>query len=318
MAGNPAAITHTHVSIEQELHTAFGNQLQRHVPLAPFTTLKIGGPAEYLLEVHQKEDLVHACRVAQQLNIPFYFLAGCSNVLIDDHGLRGLVVLNRMTNIIWGENKIVQVDGGYSLDRFVLDVSNKGWADLSFAAGIPGSVGGAVIGGAGAFGHLVHEYVLEAEILQRSGEVKIVPSEALGIHYRTSEAKKRGDIILSVRFGNFTCGDVHYLLGEIERIKAERERKHPQTDFPSAGSFFKNLPPNEPKGRRIPAGKLLDEVGAKELRVGGAGVFAKHANIIVNYGGATAAEVNELANEMAKRVREKFGIELEREVQYLW
>ena len=117
--------------------------------------------------------------------------------------------------------------------------------------------------------------------------------------------------------GPFVPDDSQALTQRIDRIKAERETKHPGNDLPSAGSFFKNLSPAEPGEKRIPAGKYLDEAGVKGLRIGDAGVFDKHANIIVNYGHATAAQVNELAESMARRVRERFGIELEREVQYI-
>ncbi|MBN2329233.1 MAG: UDP-N-acetylenolpyruvoylglucosamine reductase, partial [Candidatus Omnitrophica bacterium] len=124
-------------------------------------------------------------------------------------------------------------------------------------------------------------------------------------------------IILSADLGPFDREDANELLESCERIRADREGKHPGRDLPSAGSFFKNLPPSEPDGRRIAAGKVLEEAGVKSLRFGDAGVFEKHANIIVNYGQASACDVNRLADEMARLVKEKFGIILEREVQYL-
>jgi len=299
------------------LRARFGERLKQQVPLAPYTTLRIGGPAEYLLEVHSTDELITAYRAGQDEGLPVYLFAGCSNLLISDRGLAGLVLINKTESIAWGENYTVTVDGGYSLDRLVTDTCERGWADLTFAAGIPGSLGGALIGGAGAFGHLVCEYLLRADILRQDGSVSTVPREELGINYRTSEAKKRGDILLTAVMGPFTPGSKNDLLQEANRIRAERETKHPGPKLPSAGSFFKNLPPRVPGGHRIPAGKYLDEAGVKGLRVGDAGVFEKHANIIVNYGNATAEQVNRLADLMAERVKEKFGIVLEREVQYL-
>ncbi len=298
---------------------ALGNALRFNVALAPYTSLHIGGPAEMLVEANDVDTLAKAYQLAKQHDINVWFLAGCSNVLIHDDGLKGLVILNRTQTIRWDdENLQVTVDGGYNLDRLIFEISDRGWADITFAAGIPGSVGGALVGGAGAFGNLVHSFLLEADILRKSGERLTVLVEDLGIEYRTSEAKKRGDIILTAKMGNFVRGDRESNLAEIKRIKTMRDEKHPSYgNSYSAGSFFKNLPPEEPGGWRVPAGKLLEEVGCKGLRVGGAGVFEKHANIIVNYGDATAADVNELANEMARRVKEKFNIELEREVQYL-
>ncbi len=299
------------------LRARFGGRLQSHVPLAPYTTLRIGGPAEYLLEVHTAEELIAAYRTCREAHIPFYLFAGCSNLLISDRGLTGLVLINKTDSIVWHEDYTVAVAGGYNLDRLVSETCERGWADLTFAAGIPGSLGGALIGGAGAFGHLVCEYLQTADVLRKDGTVEAVSRDDLGIGYRTSEAKKRGDIILTMKMGPFTPGSKDDLLREADRIRVEREIKHPGPELPSAGSFFKNLPPLEPGGHRIPAGKYLEEAGAKGLRVGDAGVFEKHANIIVNHGHATAEQVNRLADLMAERVQEKFGILLEREVQYL-
>ncbi|MBZ0256153.1 UDP-N-acetylmuramate dehydrogenase [bacterium] len=304
-------------TIEQSLRDALGEGLKTQVALAPYTTLQIGGPAEYFVEAQSQDQLIAAFRASKELGVRFTFLAGCSNVLIDDAGLNGLVVINKAQHIKWRDDLTVEVDGGYNLDQFVMEVSERGWADISFAAGIPGSVGGAIVGGAGAFGNLVHEFVLEARMLRNDGEVETVPVDALGITYRNSEARKRGDILLGARMGTFHSGNREELLANIAKIKTQREEKHPQTHQPSAGSFFKNLPPAEPGGWRIPAGKYLDEAGAKGMRSGNAGVFDKHANIIINLGGATSEDVNNLANEMARLVKEQFGIQLEREVQYL-
>lgn len=303
--------------VERELRKVLGEKLRTQVLLAPYTTLRIGGPAEFLLEAYEMEDLVLAYRLVRDLDIPFYFFGGCSNVLIHDDGLKGLIVVNKTSTVEWHDDYTVIVAGGYNLDKLVMEVSERGWADLSFAAGIPGSLGGAIVGGAGAFGHLVYEYLVEAKILHRDGNVSMMKTEELGIEYRTSAAKRRGDIILQAYMGGFQPGSAEALLAECHRIKAEREVKHPGSSLPSAGSFFKNLPPETPGGHRVPAGKLLEAAGVKNLRFGDAGVFEKHANIIVNYGNATAAQVNELADTMAQRVLDRFGIALEREVQYL-
>ena len=304
-------------TVENAFRTLFGDRVESRVPLAPYTTLRIGGTADLLFEAHRVDDLAEAYRLGLQYQIPIYLLAGCSNVLISDEGLRGLVIINRTGEIAWHDDYTLLADGGYNLDQLVCETAARGWADLTFAAGIPGSLGGALVGGAGAFGNLVHHYLLDADILKRDGRRETVPVADLGISYRTSEAKKRGDIILWARMGIFSSGDSASMSRETDRIKAERRAKHPDVHLPSAGSFFKNLPPAEPGGMRIPAGKLLEAAGVKRLRVGGAGVFEKHANIIVNYGSATAADVNTLADEMAARVKAQFGIELEREVQYL-
>lgn len=307
----------SNLTIEQTLKAQWGDQLCTNVPMAPYTSIKVGGPARFLLEVTTSQELIEAYRNALQLNLPFYLLAGCSNVFVDDTGLNGLVIINKSNWIEWNDDFTVSVAGGYNLDHFIKDLSKKGWGDLTFAAGIPGSLGGALVGGAGAFGHLVCEFLIEASVLHRDGSVDLCTVEDLGIEYRNSAAKRRKDIILDVKMGPFQSYPVDSLMENIERIKSEREVKHPGIDLPSAGSFFKNLPPEEPGGRRRAAGIYLDKAGVKGLRIGDAGVFEKHANIIVNHGHATAEQVDELAELMAQRVKEQFGIDLEREVQYL-
>lgn len=304
-------------SIASQLADAFGPALRLNVPLAPYTTIRIGGPAEFFLEATDIEQIIIAREICSRLGIRFTFLAGCSNVVIADEGLPGLVVINNTQQIEWRSNHTVLVDGGYDLDTFIAEASQRGWGDLTFSAGIPGSLGGGIVGGAGAFGHLIYEYLIQAEMLRANGEIVSMTAEDLGITYRDSYARQRGDILLRAEMGPFTETEPQLLLQEIQRIKELRDSKHPGWDLPSAGSFFKNLPPQEPGGRRIPAGKYLDEVGAKGLQVGGAQVFEKHANIIVNRGGATAADVDALANRMAAMVKAKFDIDLTREVLYL-
>lgn len=306
-----------HPTVENAFRKQFGDKIKTQVPLAAYTTLRIGGPADFLLEAAEADDLIAAFRLAREYEIPFYFFGGCSNVLIHDDGLRGLVIINKTRRIEWHDNYTLSVAGGYNLDTLVTELSERGWGDLSFAAGIPGTLGGALVGGAGAFGHLVYEYLTQSSVLRRDGSVTDMTTAELGIQYRTSEAKKRGDIILMAEMGPFTPQSAEALLAECKRIRDEREVKHPSANLPSAGSFFKNLPPETPGGHRVPAGRFLDAVGAKQMRVGDAGVFEKHANIIVNYGNATCAQINELADRMAEKVKERFGVTLEREVQYL-
>ncbi|MBN2329636.1 MAG: FAD-binding protein, partial [Candidatus Omnitrophica bacterium] len=175
-------------TFENELRSRFGERLQTNASLKPYTTLRIGGPARFLIEVEKRANLIEAYRLALNYRIPFYFLAGCSNVLISDDGLPGLAVINRCRSIEWRGDRTVRIEGGCSLDRFVTELSKRGWADLSFAAGIPGSVGGALAGGAGAYGRLVCEYLQQADVLHCDGGVETMAAEGLGIQYRSSEA----------------------------------------------------------------------------------------------------------------------------------
>ena len=290
--------------------------LRPAAPLAEYTTFHIGGPAEILVEATTEDSLLRAITLCRQQGVPVHFLGGGSNVLISDAGLDGVTLVNKGRFLSWGEDGCATVSGGFLLDDFVGETAQQGWQGLEFAAGIPGTVGGGLAGGAGAYGHLLGDYLLGARILDTHGAVREVSAREMGIGYRESAARERGDIILSVAFHMLQRSDRQAIQLEIKKIKRDRAGKHPGPDLPSAGSFFKNLPPLEPGGRRIPAGKLLDEAGVKGLRVGDAQVFEKHANIIVNRGRATASDVNRLAEEMAERVRHRHGVTLVREVLY--
>lgn len=302
----------------KQLKLLFGPLLRRDEALAPWTWMKVGGPAEFLVEVVGIEDLVAAHALCRRWGAPFTLLGGGSNVLIDDAGLAGLVVINRAGHLDWDdEQRQVTAGAGFSLDLLVEAVSRRGWGDLTFAAGIPGTVGGALAGGAGAYGRLLAETVRAARVLEPDGTVAQLPLAALGVRYRDSDILRCGRILLEITFGRFQSAAAPCLAERIAAIKADRAGKHPPSDLPCAGSFFKNLPPPAPGAPRIAAGLLLDRCGAKGLRHGAAAVFARHANIIVNTGGATAADILALADQMACLVHDRHGVRLEPEVRYL-
>jgi UDP-N-acetylmuramate dehydrogenase len=301
-----------------KLKRELGPGLRTAAPLAPLTWMRVGGPAEMLMEATTAAQLTAARRACRRLGVPFCLLGDGSNVVAPDSGLPGLVVVNRIDTITWDRSrKAVTVGSGFSLDRLVAEVSQIGWDGIVFAAGIPGSIGGGLVGGAGAYGHLLGERLHRARVLAADGRLVDTDAAGLGIRYRNSDALLRGDIVLAATFAGFTAADPQELSDRIQTIKADRRRKHPPGDLPCAGSFFKNLPPPKPGAHRVPAGRLLDECGAKQMREGGAEVFHKHANIIVNTGTATAADIDRLADRMADRVRRRLGVQLVREVRTL-
>ncbi|HDI59839.1 MAG TPA: UDP-N-acetylmuramate dehydrogenase [Desulfobacteraceae bacterium] len=305
-------------AFRKQLEQRFGPALRPDEMLAPWTWMKVGGPAEFLVEVERIEDLVAAHAICRRSKAPFTLLGDGSNVLIDDDGLAGLVVINRVAHLDWDDKKRQVIAGaGFSLDQLVEAVSSRGWGDLTFAAGIPGTVGGALAGGAGAYGRLLAEMVCAARVLAPDGTVDDLPVAALGVRYRDSDILRRGQILLEIIFGGFQAASTACLAERIVAIKADRALKHPPSHLPCAGSFFKNLPPPAPGVSRIAAGLLLDRCGAKGLRQGGAAVFDRHANIIVNTGGATAADILALADQMARLVHCRHGVRLEPEVRYL-
>lgn len=297
-----------------ELERRFPGRLLRNHPLAPHTTLSIGGPADLFVTVEDAALLAELLAAARELGIPSFLLGWGSNLLIDDAGIRGLVIQDRMSGRSY-DGRQVRVEAGFGFHDLILESVEKDCSGLEFAAGIPGSVGGALWGNAGCYGQAIGDFVVQARWIDGEGQLATVGPDAFGFSYRDSELKRNKsvlvDVILELEPGNRARSQ-----SIIDENVGLRHRKHPQSEA-CAGSYFKNVPPPDPDARRIPAGKLLEEVGAKDLRVGNAAVFAKHANIIINTGGASAAEVLELAAEMKRRVHERFGVLLEEEVTFV-
>ncbi|HKI83086.1 MAG TPA: UDP-N-acetylmuramate dehydrogenase, partial [Candidatus Krumholzibacteria bacterium] len=241
-------------------------------------------------------------------------MGGGSNLLFDDAGLRALVIADRMTQKTY-EGRLIRVESGVGFHELILQSVEQGLSGLEFAAGIPGTVGGAVWGNAGCYGQSIGDFLVTARWIEKDGRVVEVGPAAFEFAYRDSALKRNGNVLVDFAL-HLNEGNLAQSEATIRKNVQLRERKHPHGE-PCAGSYFKNVPPLDPNDRRIPAGKLLEDVGAKSLRVGGAAVFHKHANIIINAGGATAKDVLTLAAEMKRRVREQFGIELEEEVSYI-
>ncbi|NMC45065.1 MAG: UDP-N-acetylenolpyruvoylglucosamine reductase, partial [candidate division Zixibacteria bacterium] len=181
-----------------------------------------------------------------------------------------------------------------------------------FAAGIWGTVGGAIYGNAGAFGSQIGSRLVRAEIVDGTGSVRVETREYFQFAYRWSRLKETGEIVATAEIG-LDPGDRRAIEKRTEEIRLLRREKHPDRPC-SAGCFFKNIEDPRQPGGKLPAGKLLEEVGAKDMHVGGAAVFANHANIIINSGRATSKEIRQLADILKQRVKEKFGVELEEEV----
>ena len=302
---------HTELPIWAE---PLGDRLRAHAPLAPLTTLRIGGPAEWYYLAEAKSDLITAFRVARSAGIPITLLGDGSNVLISDRGIRGLVIHNQSGGIE-RRGESLDSDSGAHLSALIDRARTESLTGLEFAAGIYGTVGGAVFGNAGAYGRSMADVLVEVEILTPDGDIRCVAPSEMEFAYRHSGCEKHRWVVLSCAV-RLAQGDADRIGREMERILALRAAKLP-TDLPSAGSYFKNVEDPSAQFGKIPAGKLLEEVGAKSFRVGDAAVFPKHANVIVNMGSATAADVLALAAMMRQKVRERFGIDLAAEVRFL-
>lgn len=301
--------------------------IQENVPLAPLTTFRIGGPARYFYLAKAKEEIIEAIKVAREDNLPFFILGGGSNLLVADKGFDGLV-LKVQNSKIKVRNEMIEAEGGATLGEVVAASLKAGWlAGLEWAAGIPGTVGGAVCGNASAYGHRTSELVLGVKILDEKGRVRILSNRDCRFGYHESIFKRKPWVILEVNFG-LRRGSREESQKLIHQYLEDRQRRIPP--YPSAGSVFKNLeirglrsevrgriPEEKIKGGMIPTGYLIEQCGLKGKQIGGAKISDEHANIIVNLGGAKATDVVELINLAKKEVKEKFGIELEEEIQYL-
>jgi UDP-N-acetylmuramate dehydrogenase len=301
-----------HILIQQS-----GGDVRRQVRLAPYTSFAIGGVADYFLHARSRKQLIGAVRAAAQLDLPVVVMGAGNNILVSDHGYRGLVIRNRQSSrIAMQPGHIVRVGSGIMLERLVQAVRNQALSGLEFATGIPGTVGGAVFMNAGAFGQEIGDCVIEGDILTTDGEVRTVPRKEFDFNYRSSRLKQTGEILLSVTL-QLQFGKKRTIDSRMQDIFTLRGQKHPGPDVPCAGSYFKNLPPEKPDDRRTAAGLVLDKAGARGMQVGGAAVWDGHANFVINAGDATAHDVQVLARKMKQLVRRTFDIRLEEEVVYL-
>jgi UDP-N-acetylmuramate dehydrogenase len=312
-------------SVEDRLRDALGPGLLAREPMRHHTTLRIGGPADLFFVAKTPDQVVTALKAAHEAGLPVTLIGGGSNLLVSDDGLRGLVIRNACEQVEF-DGSAVHVEAGADLLELIQRCRDRGLAGLEFAAGIPGSVGGAIAGNAGCYGRDIGGLVIECTHVAPDGSgLETRPASWYRFAYRDSRLKREPRVLLSCLL-QLAPGDPEASRREIEEKLEIRRVKHPQWRIePTAGSYFKNLPPDwqmpgarhSPGTHRVPAGQLLDEVGCRGLRVGDAMVYPKHANIIVNAGHATAREVLELAAEMKRRVRQRFGVELEEEVLFL-
>lgn len=285
------------------------NKVLEQEPMARHTTFRIGGPADYFVELGSIEQIRAAIQVCREENLPWFVLGRGSNLLVSDKGYRGVILSiykDFQKTEIQGE--AVTVQAGVLLTTLsgkVLDASLTG---LEFASGIPGTIGGAVVMNAGAYGGEMKDIVRKVTVLDQDGEVRTLTCGEMQFGYRTSLAKKKGYIVLGAEL-TLKQGEKEKIRGEMQALKAKRIEKQP-LEFPSAGSTFKR-----PEGYF--AGKLIMDAGLRGAAVGGAQVSEKHCGFVVNTGNATAADVRELMRQVQGKVQEQFGVHLEPEVRFL-
>ena len=301
------------------LAEALGPRTRRNVTLAPFTSMQVGGPADLLFRAESTEELARAARLARRHDVPWRVLGSGCNVLVADRGADGLVVINRAASILIDED-VLRAESGARMAIVAQRAVEAGLGDLTWAVGLPGTVGGAVVGNAGAFGGDIAGTLQSATILEADGEVRERPDGWFEFRYRGSRLKqgvgnrdgdgdsRDGDcLVLEATFG-LEPGDVDALRARTNEILAWRRSRHPSGS--TMGSTFKNPPDHH-------AGRLIEQAGLKGHRVGGAQISEQHGNFFMNRGDATASDVLALIEHAQAEVERQFGVTLELEIELL-
>jgi len=278
-------------------------------PLMNHTSLKIGGPADIFCSPNDLEELIKIISISQKFNIPFWVIGNGTNLLVLDKGVRGIVIkLGKGFKKVKFINKTIQAGAGVNLLYLSNMALNRGLSGLEFACNIPGTLGGAIINNASFNGNCIADIVESVTLLTKEKKIERLHLCDLNFRYRGCDLKHKLIVILEANL-LLKKGDKEKIEAVIKKYTKIRKNKQP-IDKLSAGSIFKN-----PTGYY--AGELIEKVGAKGLSQGKAMVSDKHANFIINKGGAKARDVLCLIEEIEKRVKENFGIELEREIEIL-
>lgn len=299
--------------------------IQKDIPLKDYTTLNIGGPAQQFIEVSSKEQLVDALKYAKENNLPFKVIGGGSNLLVNDEGTPLFIIKNSIDAISIVDNKVT-VQAGTVLQDFVDFTITHGLSGAHKLTGIPGTVGGAVYGNAGAYGQTISDYIEEVCVLDDDLQEDNISKVKAEFAYRDSIFKRNNTTIVYATF-SFPSTSAEDLKKESDEILQTRLLRYPK-GIKCPGSFFKNIiastlpettikkiPEDKIVYGKVPAGALLELVGAKGDHQGDIVIAPYHANLFVNQGNGTAHDFYSLAEKYFKKVKETFDVELEPEVQ---
>ena len=295
---------------EHRLEQAVGaDRVLREEPMKKHTTFRIGGPAQYMVMPRTKEEVQEVIRLCRKEEMPWYIIGNGSNLLVSDRGYRGVVIqLFRDFGDIRLEGTRICAQAGASLAKIAAEALKNSLAGFEFAAGIPGTLGGACIMNAGAYGGEMKDILESVTVLTPKGEQKKLYKEELQLGYRTSVVKEKGYIVLEAVL-NLKKGDPEAIKSRMNELKEQRVTKQP-LEYPSAGSTFKR-----PEGYF--AGKLIQDAGLRGYQVGGAQVSEKHCGFVINKENATATDVVNLIHDVQRIVYEKFQVQLDTEVKFL-
>lgn len=280
-----------------------GENMGRH------TTFRAGGPAAYYTEPGTVEELKQVQALCQREQMPYYFIGNGSNLLVSDSGYDGVIIaMGKAWSGIEAEGETLRVGSGALLSAVAKAALKLSLTGFEFAAGIPGTVGGAVVMNAGAYGSEMKDVLVSATVLTPEGEVKVMPASELSLSYRTSCIPRMGGLVLSAEY-KLKPGDTAAIQAAMEDLALKRRTKQP-LEYPSAGSTFKR-----PEGYF--AGKLIQDAGLGGYRVGGAQVSEKHCGFVINRDHATAYDIWKLCKDVQEKVLQESGIKLELEVKLL-
>ena len=278
-------------------------------PMSRHTTFRVGGPADFFVTPKAKEEVRDVIRICKEAGMPYYIIGNGSNLLVSDAGYRGVIVqIYKEMNEVKVEGDLVKAQAGALLSGIAAKALGAELSGFEFASGIPGTIGGACVMNAGAYGGEMKDVLESVTVLTGEGKIIELGRNELELGYRTSVIAKKGYIVLGAAL-KLECGDGEKIKTYMDELKEKRVTKQP-LEYPSAGSTFKR-----PEGYF--AGKLIEDAGLRGYRVGDAQVSEKHCGFVVHRGKATCAEVLQLIEEVQKKVKEQFGVQLEPEVRII-
>ena len=280
-----------------------------HEPMSRHTTFRVGGEAECMAVVETKEELSQLISYLGRIEQDYFVLGNGSNLLVGDKGYRGIIVkLGPRLSAVGVKKNHIAAGAGALLSKVAFAARDAGLSGPEFAAGIPGSIGGAIVMNAGAYGGEMKQVVQMVRVIDKEGEILTLDNDTMEFGYRTSIIRDRPFIVLGVVL-KLTPGNKEEISARMEELMKQRKSKQP-LEYPSAGSTFKR-----PEGYY--AGKLIMDAGLRGYRIGGAQVSEKHCGFVINRGGASAADIREVIEEVQERVKDRFHVRLEREVIFL-
>lgn len=283
------------------------NNIKQNILLVPFTTFKIGGPAKFFVKVKNEEEMIDALKWAKENKQPYFILGHGANILVSDKGFGGLVIKNEMRRLEIRDEEVT-AESGVLLANLIGQCAGQGLSGLEFLAGVPSTIGGAIYGNAGAPEKAIGDFVISVRVLDQELKIKELKQIECKFAYRQSIFQNSEYIVLSAIL-KMEKGNTEKIIGSIKNLMLKKKETQ-DLEHPSAGCVFKN-------SDGFSAGQLIDELGLKGKKIGQAQISERHANYIINLGGATADQVVQLISYIKQQVRDKKGVQLCEEIKYI-